>query len=80
MVGESGGIFVYTNDLKPNLTEVRLLKMANEAPKMIGSFARNRLRALGAQLKCPWSYAREECEILQLKKKPTKQMKKRQHE
>jgi len=43
----SGGIFVYTHDLKPNLTEVRLLKMINETPETPASFARNRLRARG---------------------------------
>jgi hypothetical protein len=62
----SGLIFGYTNDLKSNLTEVRLLKMVNEAPKTIVSFARNRLHA---RLKCPWSYVREEREVLKLKKK-----------
>jgi len=34
----SVGIFVYANDLKPNLTEDRLLKMVNEVPKTIAGF------------------------------------------
>jgi hypothetical protein len=38
-------ISIDTHDLKPILTEVRVLKMVNEAPKTIASFARNRLRA-----------------------------------
>jgi hypothetical protein len=39
------GVF-YIHDLKPILTKVRVVKMVNEAPKTIASFARNRLRAL----------------------------------
>jgi hypothetical protein len=31
--------------MKPNLTEIRLLKLINEARKTISSFDRNRLRA-----------------------------------
>jgi hypothetical protein len=56
-----GGVLsVDTHDLKPILTEVLVVKMVNEAPKTIASFARNRLRA---RLKCPWSYVREERKI-----------------
>jgi hypothetical protein len=34
-----------THDLKPILTEVRVLKIVSEVPKTITSLARNRLRA-----------------------------------
>jgi hypothetical protein len=37
--------FFYLYDLTPCLTEVRVEKMVNEAPKTIASFAPNRLRA-----------------------------------
>ena len=60
MTGETGGIFVWTNDLKHNLTEVRLLNMFNKTSETIASLARNRLCA---RLKCPWSYVREVHEI-----------------
>ena len=62
---EGGALSVDTHDLKRILTEVRVVKMVNEAPKTIASFARNRLRALRARRKCPWGYVREEREILQ---------------
>jgi len=37
--------YIRSNDLKHNLTEVRLLKMVNEAPETMASFARNWLSA-----------------------------------
>jgi hypothetical protein len=60
VAAEGGVLSVDTHDLKPILTEVRVVKMVNEAPKTIASFARNRLRALRARLKSPWAYVREE--------------------
>jgi hypothetical protein len=60
MVAGGGVLSVDTHDLKSILTEVRVVKMVNEAPKTIASFACNRLRA---QLKCPWSFVREERKI-----------------
>jgi hypothetical protein len=60
VAGEGGVYSVDTHDLKPILTEVRVVKMVNEAPKTIGSFARNLLRA---RLKYLCGYVREEREI-----------------
>jgi hypothetical protein len=55
VAGKGGVLSVDTHDLKPILTEVRIVKTVNEAAKTIASFARNRLRAW---LKCPWSCER----------------------
>jgi hypothetical protein len=65
LAGESVVLSVDTHDLIPILTYVRVVKMVNAAPKTIASFARNRLRALRARLKCPWGCVREEREIFQ---------------
>jgi hypothetical protein len=60
VAGEGGVLSVDTHDLKPILTEIRVVKMVNEAPKTIERFARNRLRG---RLKYPLGHVRDEREI-----------------